>query len=310
MPWCPVCRNEYVDGVKVCADCGSSLVESLEAVAPALSFGTLEEMKPLQEYLGASGFLSVKLRQSQEEGIYELFTDEKEREKARYAVGIFYREQEKAAADRETAALAGGGVNGADNTAASDPITAFGSMPEKGGPEERKETVFSGGIYQKSSEKAEEFKSSAYVLLAVGILGLSALVLTLAGIIPLRMEGMNKYLIGGVMGAMFVLFIVIGAFSLKSSMLLLTKAEKEDELTKELLNWCRENLTREHVDGGLFLSGEEAMEEEARYFKRFAYMKERVTKQFMNLDDAYLEQLLDDYYQEVFPVSEEEEISE
>ncbi|MDE5866499.1 MAG: hypothetical protein K2H31_07865 [Lachnospiraceae bacterium] len=30
MPWCPKCKNEYVEGIKVCADCGTELVDSLE----------------------------------------------------------------------------------------------------------------------------------------------------------------------------------------------------------------------------------------------------------------------------------------
>ncbi len=30
MAWCPKCENEYVEGIKVCADCGSELVENLE----------------------------------------------------------------------------------------------------------------------------------------------------------------------------------------------------------------------------------------------------------------------------------------
>ena len=30
MAWCPKCKCEYVDGIKVCADCGCDLVESLE----------------------------------------------------------------------------------------------------------------------------------------------------------------------------------------------------------------------------------------------------------------------------------------
>mgnify|MGYP006910466739 CR=1 FL=1 len=30
MPWCPKCKNEYVDGVKTCVDCGCDLVGSLE----------------------------------------------------------------------------------------------------------------------------------------------------------------------------------------------------------------------------------------------------------------------------------------
>ncbi len=31
MAWCPVCKNEYREGITVCADCGADLVESLEA---------------------------------------------------------------------------------------------------------------------------------------------------------------------------------------------------------------------------------------------------------------------------------------
>lgn len=30
MPWCPVCKNEYKDGLQVCADCGADLVDSLD----------------------------------------------------------------------------------------------------------------------------------------------------------------------------------------------------------------------------------------------------------------------------------------
>jgi len=31
MAWCPVCKYEYKDGIKVCADCGATLVDALEA---------------------------------------------------------------------------------------------------------------------------------------------------------------------------------------------------------------------------------------------------------------------------------------
>lgn len=33
MAWCPICKYEYREGIKVCADCGATLVDSLDDVA-------------------------------------------------------------------------------------------------------------------------------------------------------------------------------------------------------------------------------------------------------------------------------------
>ena len=30
MPWCPNCRLEYVEGIKICPDCKTALVDSLK----------------------------------------------------------------------------------------------------------------------------------------------------------------------------------------------------------------------------------------------------------------------------------------
>lgn len=165
--------------------------------------------------------------------------------------------------------------------------------------QQKQAAMFQGShIYQKSSEKAEDFKSSAYVLLLVGIGGIVLLVLIVTGLLPIRLDGWNRYLTGGVMGTMFLLFIIMGILSLRSSKTLLGKAVREDELTREILNWCSKNLTAEAVDE--MLTGEQDLPEEAKYFRRALYMKERISHQFLNLDENYLEQLVDDYYQEIY----------
>ena len=36
MPYCPKCDMEFVEGIKVCSDCGGPLVESKEVAVPSL----------------------------------------------------------------------------------------------------------------------------------------------------------------------------------------------------------------------------------------------------------------------------------
>lgn len=289
MPWCPECKNEYVKGVETCKDCGCKLVESLAlANRRPVIFGTLEEIQPIFDFLQANGFSTAALEPAEETSIYELFVSEKEKEKADRAVRVYQQQlwKQKQAADQEE---------------------ALQELEEEALQAEGKAALSraaGAAVYQKSSEKAEDFKSSAYVLLVVGILGLAALIGMLAGVLPIRLVGMNRYLIGGVMGAMFVLFIVMGALSLRSSKILLGKAAQEDELTKEIRNWCGRNLTAEVIDQKLFEEGDELLEEE-KYFRRVLLMKESISHQFMNLDESYLEQLIDEYYQEIFDSAEE-----
>lgn len=34
MPWCPKCKNEYKEGIKICADCGCELVSEEKRKSP------------------------------------------------------------------------------------------------------------------------------------------------------------------------------------------------------------------------------------------------------------------------------------
>ena len=65
-------------------------------------------------------------------------------------------------------------------------------------------------VYQDMKAKAEDFKSSAYTLLLVGIVGIAALILMETGVLPFRLAGSGKYITYIVMGTLFVIFIVMG----------------------------------------------------------------------------------------------------
>ena len=66
--WCPKCRNEYINGVTTCVDCGCDLVEELpeeidenEPVAIG-SLAKEETAAKLVSYLNRAGLLSCAVR--------------------------------------------------------------------------------------------------------------------------------------------------------------------------------------------------------------------------------------------------------
>lgn len=75
-------------------------------------------------------------------------------------------------------------------------------------------------------------------------------------------------------------------------------AESEAAFIEKMRNWCAENLKAEQIDNELF-AGEE-LSEEQKYFKRTDKMKQLIENKFMNLDEAFLDNFIDEYYQELF----------
>lgn len=247
MPWCPKCKNEYYEGIKVCADCGTELVDSLDEWEKAENEA---KEAALREQMAA------------------------------------YREMlQEETADRE---------NNADAEESEDVETA-----EKE-PEEREEEKISRGVYQNYEEKAADNKSSAYTLLGVGAVGAAAVLLSFFDVISLPIFGFSKYIVLGVLGVMFLFFIVMGIVSMKNAGKYAKKAESEKELTKELEKWFVEYVTAEKVDEGLFTEEEADFNEEQKYFKRFDKMKELLSERFLNLNEGYMDRFLDKHYQDIF----------
>ena len=222
MPWCPVCKNEYREGIKLCAECQVELVDHLEEEK--------EQNAALEEQMKIANLQAI-LAAEQE-------TDDNEEEP------VVYR------------------------------------------------------TYQNSAAKAEDNRVSAYTLFIVGILGFACDMLVFTGVIPVfQNASTTRYLVCGVMGALFVLFIVFGVVSMRDSRILLVQAQSEDSLLSELTKWCKENLSAEMIDSELF---DEEMSEEQKYFKRTDKMRSIINDKFMNLDQGLLEHFLDEYYQELF----------
>lgn len=155
----------------------------------------------------------------------------------------------------------------------------------------------SSSFYMNNEERAEENRTSAYTLLTVGGIGLIIIVLIFLGEIDLHLSLTSKYMITGVMGVLFILFIVMGIVSMKNSKILKRKASKENNLTQQIKKWCVENIKIDQVDEQLDIKGQP---EELKYFQRFDFMKKKIQNQFVNLDEGYLERLVEEVYSEIF----------
>lgn len=288
MPWCPKCKSEYREGFTVCADCGCNLVEEEQSDGlVSLTFGDAEQMEALADFLRYSGIQKLKHREDDTDGQVELLVAREELEKAAAAVRVFLVQENQRLAEES------GEQEGADS--ASEEAEQFREATAA------RRTLRGSSLYQDSSQRADENRSSGWMLLILGILGLVLVVLGILEVLPLRLG--NPYLFYGVMIAIFLLFSVAGAMSIKSASFFAKKAESENSLRSTMLDWCKENLRADDIDSQ---ACSEDMPEEVRYLNRTAFIRERLNHQFVNLDQDFLDKFVDDHvYGIIFEETEE-----
>lgn len=176
----------------------------------------------------------------------------------------------------------------------------------------------------RNSANEKEYRSSAWALLIVGGIGLTIVILGITGVLPLQLS--NPYLFYGVTMAIFILFLVMGVLSLKSARIFAQKARAENTLLETVETWCLENLKAEEIDCALETAAQDedtaldceipedgrqpgeasdsvASENEAQlqYFRRVDYLRERINRQFLNLDQGLVDQFIDEkLYDRIF----------
>lgn len=298
MPWCPKCRNEYVEGVTVCADCGCALVDSPEEYSRAeLEQGAQDKMQELVRFLTANGVAGARMEETELPEETLVTVEEKELTRAERYKTVFLKEWAKEHPEEQEEKM-----EAAPEEMAEAYETELQSGQQEGMARTETKGLSGSPVYENASQKAESFRSGAWMLIFVGVAGLILLALAIAGFLPVHLAGVSGVLSGLVMGALFVAFLISGISSLRTSRQLEGKAKEESDLREELLDWCRTHLSAEQIDASI----EELPEsEEERYFRRTERIRSLIVRDFMNLDEAYLESFVDEIYTEYFDAPEE-----
>ena len=320
--WCPKCKIEYREGITVCADCGTELVEELVNLVDICEIKGEEPANEMIEFLQYSGIKKVRKEWMEETESFRLMVDMKDVQKAEkivhgYLLGKAEEKQAEQLEDmageseaddfpendgteeeisrddmraEEAVETAGEGQDNLWNAAESEDEALFDEKVE----EETVELLYNkeGKEFVKKSEKYKDVKFSGYTLIIFGILGGVYLTLTQLKVIPLSYD----LLILCILGVLFAGFLVAGVVSLVRAGKIKREIPAEEEEMAAINQWLEENITEERLAGWRDENVSD-MENDlliTAKFRRYVY------EQFPEKDEAMIERLVDEYYEENF----------
>lgn len=151
-------------------------------------------------------------------------------------------------------------------------------------------------VYVSKESKKEETKSTAYSFLLVSVFGFIALILFATGALPVHVADYMKIMLCIVMGVMLLIFFVIGIVSLRQLKTLGTQAEKENDLSSEIISWFTSTYNAEDIDESM----DEEVFDQDLYFKRYEIMTRFLSKQYPDLEETFLDHLVEELYGNLF----------
>lgn len=287
MPWCPKCRNEYVEGITTCAECGIDLVDELPE--------EMDENMPVKlchvtdEVVGGKFVLYLNMQGVQTAGLMPVTEGDETYEDGFYLVVAGF-EQEAAEALFE-------GFDRLEEMTEEDLTTLAPDLEEK--LEELKEEeanqmlselrTETSTVYVKKKDKYSDLKFSGISFIVFGILGFGLLALNFLEYINM----FNKFSTL-IMTIVFLVFLVVGISSLLRAKKMRGMVSQEERISDDVLDWIEENISDEYI--GTLVDPEQS--EESNYFSAHSAMCKLVADQFPLFNRDYIDQLIDDRYNE------------
>lgn len=276
--WCPICKNEYREGIKVCADCGADLVEKLddEKNLEAVSFfDDFEEAERFSEYLNFSGFHSEIDEQDEISFTVQVPPDEKDR------ALIAYKAYLKSEAEKFKEKIENG----------TDLEKELFRQSLANAAKENQQV----GVYVSQAEKAGDMKSTGYTFIICAVILAVFTLLNLTGVIGL-FKGNTIALV--VLGALTLGSVLVGISSFNRAKVAAANTADEEAFTASVYQWLDINadtILREGTD-----PVDESLSPELLYLARAEKLKKALSEHFETLDSAYIETIIDDFYDKHF----------
>ena len=268
MSWCPKCKNEYRAGISVCPDCNEALVAELtEAMELEFVpiFQTIDEAQKtkLVKYLTHCGH-KVQEESGEietEDGIRKAFVLLVPKNSAKEATREIHT-----ALNYDAKQEAGG----------EDVLKLRHRAPEP------------STVYVDAKARYQEYKSTGIMFLAFAVLFLIFGILNLLGIVTIMASTPSLVIVFGAV----VAFLYVGVTSLMKVSSLKEEVSAEEKNTDLITDYLKENFTKEK----LLQYADKDTTGELLYFQLMETMKEAAVAQFPDVEENYLDALLEEYY--------------
>lgn len=301
--WCPKCKNEYVEGVTTCADCGCELVDELpEEINPQEPqiIGSVTDEEAGNKYIRFfhfSGVTTCGLIPRGDETGFDLAVRYEELPLVYKILGglVARREAENdAAPDSVESADSEPDYENAEKFNLDDLVPILDQQLDEIKNEEANELLSdlrteASTVYVNKKDKFTDLKFSGYSFLIFAAIGYAIVAINAAGIIRI----FNTYSMA-ILAIVFTIFLGIGISSLLKAGKVKRLVSEEENMVDKVQKYIDETFTDDYLAS---LSNEDIPEEEL-FFYVTDILKKELAEQFPLFSKAYGDQLVDDRYGE------------